>query len=100
MADDPDLMQRRQLLMARSAELRLSWSNQVQTLHRPLGVADHVRDGVQWLARNPWWPLGIVAVLVVLRPRRVLGLAGMAWSAFGVYRRVRNTMGLIGGPRR
>lgn len=84
-----DLAQRSTLLQARSQVLREDWSHQVQALRAPLGVADRARDGVQWLARNPQWPLAAVALLVVLRPRRALRLANFAWWGWGVLQRVR-----------
>jgi hypothetical protein len=84
-----DLAQRRTLLLARSQMLRDDWAHQVQALRAPLGVADRARDGVQWLARNPQWPLAAVALLVVLRPRRALRLASFAWWGWGVLKRVR-----------
>ena len=44
-----ELLQRRERLLLRSGELRQAWSQQVQVLRRPLGLADRARDGVQWL---------------------------------------------------
>lgn len=84
-----ELARRRALLLARSQILREDWSLQVQALRRPLGVADRAREGVQWLARNPQWPLAAMALLVVLRPRRAMRLAGFAWWGFQLLQRAR-----------
>lgn len=93
-----DLMARRQRLLAQSSALRAGWSLQVQALRRPLGMADRARDAVEWLVRNPQWPLAALVVVVVLRPRRVIGLAGTLWSGFTLYRRVRRTLGAVPTP--
>jgi hypothetical protein len=100
MSTDLDLNARRQLLLARSTELRLNWTSQAQALRSSFGVADRAREGVNWLVSHPQWPIGALVVLVLLKPRRVLGVAGMAWTAWGMYRRAQRTFALLGGPRR
>ena len=83
--NNDDLVLRQQLLLVRSAELRFTLSNQAQVFKRPLTVADQAQTGVQWLYRNPLWPLGALLLLVVLRPRRAILLGGRllwAWKTF------------------
>jgi hypothetical protein len=75
--------QREELLLRRQ---------QVQVLRAPLGLADQARAAVQWLARNPEWPLGVALVIVLLRPRRALRWASYAWQGFSAYRRVQRLM--------
>ena len=88
-----DLIARRAYLVARSAQLRLDWSQQVQLFRAPLGVADQGRAAVQWLARNPEWPLGAAVVIVLLRPGRVLRWSGYAWQGWSLYRRLQRVLG-------
>jgi len=94
------LMLQRGRLLVRSAQLRTQFAAQASGLRRPLGLADQARDGVRWLVRNPQWPLGALAVLVVLRPRRVLRLAGALWWGFGIAQRVRRVADTLGPQRR
>jgi len=82
----------------RSGQLRADLSLQVQGLRKPLGLADQARSALQWLARNPEWPLGAVVVLVLLRPSRALRWASYAWNGYGAYRRVQRLMSKM-GPR-
>ncbi len=85
-----ELMLRRQQLLVRSAQLRLSLADQVQVYKRPLAIANQVRSGLQWLYRNPQWPLGALMILVVLRPRRALGWGGRLWWAWRLFQRTKN----------
>ena len=92
-----ELLRRREQLLMRSSVLRDDWSRQVQALRAPLGVADQVRAGAQWLLQHPEWPIGAALVIVLLRPRRLLRWAGFAVQGYGVYRRVQR---LIARPAR
>lgn len=95
-----ELMLRRGQLLLRSTQLRAQWGKQVQGLRRPLGVADEARAGVQWLLRNPVWPLAALAVVVVLRPRRVWRLAGLGLGAFSAYQRAQGLLATMRKPGR
>lgn len=74
-----DLLVRQQRLLVRSAQLRLELADQAQVLQRPLAVADRAQSGLYWLYRNPQWPLGALALLIVVRPRRALVWGGRLW---------------------
>lgn len=87
---DPQL--RQQQLLLRSTELRVALAHQAQALEGPLAVADQVRDGARWLYRHPEWPLGALALLALLRPRRALGLASRLWSRWNTFRWVLDWM--------
>jgi hypothetical protein len=87
-----ELLRRRERLLLRSAILRQDWSQQVQLLRAPLGVADQARAATRWLVQHPEWPLGAALLLVLLRPGRVLRWASYAWQGYGVYRRVQRVM--------
>lgn len=84
LAADPRL--RQQQLLVRSAELRVTLAHQAQALEGPLAVADQARAGARWLYRHPEWPLGALALLALLRPRRALRLAGRLWSGWKTLR--------------
>lgn len=90
--DRDEVLLRRERLVLRSDQLRVTWSQQVQVLRRPLGMADKARSATQWLLQHPEWPLGVLALLVVLRPGRALRWASYAWQGYGVYRRVQRVL--------
>lgn len=96
MADRDELMRRRGELVARSRALREQWGRDAAGLKPAFGVADSLRAGVDWLFRHPEWPIGALVVVAVVRPRRVLKLAGAMWTGYGVYRQVRR---FVGAPR-
>lgn len=90
--NNDDLLLRQQRLLVRSAQLRLALDNQVQVFKAPLAVADQARNALQWLHRNPQWPLGALLVLLILRPRRTIIWSGRMWRAWKTYKRARNWM--------
>lgn len=79
---------RRGQLVARSHALRERLAHEAQPLEHPLALADRVRDGLRWLVAHPQWVVGIVAVPVLLRPRRVLGWALKLWWSWRMWRRI------------
>ena len=83
-----ELLRRREDLLLRSGRLRQDWSQQVQVLRAPLGLVDRAREAAQWLISHPEWPLGVLVVIVLLRPARAL-----RWSALCL-------AGLVGLPAR
>lgn len=93
--NNDELLLRQQRLLMRSSELRLNLADQAQVFKRPLAVADQAQAGLQWLYRNPQWPLGALLALVVLRPRRAIILGGRFWWAWGAFKRVRNWMATL-----
>jgi hypothetical protein len=90
--DRAEVLRRRERLIQRSSMLRVQWSEQVQVLRSPLGVADQARAGVQWLLQHPEWPLGVGALLIILRPGRALRWASYAFQGYGLYRRVQRVL--------
>jgi hypothetical protein len=87
-----ELLQRRERLRLRSELLRQEWSEQVQQLRRPLGLADRARAGVHWLAQHPEWPLGAAVLIVLLRPGRALRWASYGLQGYTVYRRLQRVL--------
>ena len=78
----------RPLLVARSHALRARLASEALTLQRPLALADRVRGGLHWLAAHPQWIAAVVALPVLLRPRRALGWALKMWSGWRLWRRL------------
>lgn len=93
--DRDEVLRRRERLLLRSGQLRSDWSQQVQVLRTPLGVADQARAATQWLLQHPEWPLGVATLMVVLRPGRALRWASYAWQGYGLYRRAQRAMNRV-----
>jgi hypothetical protein len=81
-----ELVLRQQRLLERSAQLRLVLADQAQVLQRPLAMADQAQSGLQWLYRNPQWPLGALALVVLVRPRRAMVWGGRFWWAWKTFK--------------
>jgi hypothetical protein len=84
-----DIVLRQQRLLARSAQLRLIFSDQTQALRKPLSWVDQARSSMAWLRQNPQWPLGAVLVLAVVRPHGAIRWAGRLWWGWQSFKRVR-----------
>jgi hypothetical protein len=80
------LLLQREALRLRSATLRVQMVQDAARLRAPLSWADSARAGSHWLRQHPQWPLAGAALLVLLRPRRVLRWAGTAWWAWRALR--------------
>lgn len=93
--NNDDLVLRQQRLLARSAELRLALTTQGQVFKAPLAVVDQAQAALQWLYRNPQWPLGALMGLVVLRPRRAILWGGRLWWSWQMLRRARKWMAVV-----
>lgn len=97
--NNDDLTVRQQQLLARSAQLRMVLADQAQVLQRPLAMADQARGGLQWLYRNPQWPLGVLALLVLVRPRRAMTWGGRLWWAWKAYKQTQHWLAKQPIPR-
>jgi hypothetical protein len=86
----------RERLLARSAQLRLELGAQSAVLRTPLAVVDQVRAGSHWLRQHPAWPLGALAVLVLLRPGRALRWSSRLLWGWQLWRRARPTVQWLG----
>ena len=82
-----ELQLRREQLGTRSTELRLMIAEHSRVLVTPLALADQVRAGVRWLRTHPEWPLGALALVVILRPRRAVRWAGSLWWGWRLWQR-------------
>lgn len=88
--NNDDLAVRQQRLLVRSAQLRLVLAEQAQALRRPLALADRVQSGLQWLYRNPQWPLGALALVIVVRPRRAMVWGGRLWWSWKTFKQAQH----------
>ena len=88
--NNDELLVRQQLLLVRSAQLRIALADQAQVFRKPLALVDQARSSLQWLYHNPQWPLGAVLILFLLRPRRTVLWGGRLWWAWTRFQRVKN----------
>lgn len=84
-----ELAARKQRLLIRSAELRVTLAHEARVLEIPLAAADQIVAGARWLRDHPAWPVGALALLVALRPRRALGWGARLWWGWGLYGKAR-----------
>lgn len=95
-----ELALRRERLLVRSAQLRTRLAQDAQILAVPLTYADRAVGAVLWLRRNPQWPLGVLAVWIVWRPRRALHWASRLWWLWGVGQRLQRLLSALAPPLR
>ena len=84
-----DLLARQNRLLKRSAALRLRATAELQQMEPALAMGDRLLQAGTWLRRNPVCLAGALAVLVVLKPRAVLGTATRAWSIWQSWQNAR-----------
>lgn len=87
--NNDELLLRQQGLVAHSTQLRDSLANQAQVFRKPLAMVDQARHSLQWLYRNPQWPLGVLLVVFLLRPRRTVVWGGRVWWAWTSFNRAK-----------
>lgn len=90
-----ELQLRQQRLLIRSTELRLQLRSDLQRLERPAAWADQFKAALLWLYQHPQWPAGVLALLLILKPRRALVWTGKLWwlwKSAGLLRRWRDTL--------
>jgi hypothetical protein len=61
----------------------------MQGLQRPAALADQLGAGLAWLYQHPQWPAGVLALLLILKPRRALAWTGKLWWLWKSARRLR-----------
>ena len=87
-----ELQVRRGELLARSRMLRERLAAESVPLQRTLSLADAARDRIHWLMARPQWLAAIVAIPVLLRPRRALGWALKLWWGWRMIGRLRGLL--------
>ncbi len=98
--NNDEILVRQQRLLVRSAQLRLSLADQTQVFRKPLALVDQARSGLQWLNRNPAWPLGALLTLLLLRPKRTLLWGGRLWWGWTTFKRTRSWVAALPVSRR
>ena len=89
-----ELQVRRSELLARSQMLRGRLAAETLPLQRTLSLADAARDRMHWLMAHPQWLAGIVAIPVLLRPRRAVSWALKLWWGWRMMGRLRGLLSL------
>ena len=84
-----ELALEKQRLLLQSGELRQRLASVGDAWRPALGLADRLREGVDWLRRHPPIVIAALAGLLVARPRAIFSLAGRAWLLLGTLRRLR-----------
>jgi len=74
-----ELQRRQQNLLIQSTGLRLQLRRDFQRLERPAARADQARAALLWLYQHPQWPAGVLALLLILKPKRALVWTGKVW---------------------
>ena len=85
-----DLAMRRQLLVARSGEVRGQLVAQSAALVPVLDWGDRARAGVQWVRRHPGVVMVVSVAVLVARPRAVWRWGMRAWSVARFVRSARS----------
>lgn len=78
---------RQQVLLQRSEQGRTALASMLGPVRQPLALADRLLSAVSWLRAHPEGLLAAVAVLAVLRPRRVWRWGLRLWSGYRLWRR-------------
>jgi hypothetical protein len=94
------LLQRRDQLVARSAQLRGELSSRAAQLAPQGLLAGGVQRASSWVQRHPEWVVGAAALLLVVRPQRAWRWGGRLLAAWQVILRARPLWQGIAGRRR
>ncbi len=93
------LLERRMVLVQRSAALRARLERDAEGLQPVFSAADRLQDAWYWLRANPLAVAAGAVVLAAWRPRRAWRLGWGAWSAWKLLQRVRAAAPLVGRLR-
>ena len=89
-----ELQVRRGELLARSRMLRGRLAAETLQLQRTLSLADAARDRFHWLMAHPQWLAAVIAIPVLLRPRRAVAWALKLWWGWRMIGRLRGLLPL------
>ena len=73
------LAQRRERLVTRAAEQRVALAQNIEPYRLPLALADRGLYALRYIRSHPEWLVGVVVLLVALRPGRVGKWLGRGW---------------------
>lgn len=85
------LAERRERLLAQAAAQRRTLAQNIEPWRIPLALADQGLTALRYIKSHPEWIVGVVAVLAVLRPRRVGKWLGRGWVSWQVLHRLRGS---------
>src|SRR6185295_12439823 len=101
MEDPIELTRRKERLIARADVQRQALGAAFCDLQRPIGVVDRAVAATRFLRAHPVLLAAIIAGLIVLRHRNVMGLAARGLAAWRAWRAVAPWLeGLVRGLRR
>lgn len=84
------LAQRREQLIADAAAQRDALVQVVNAWQKPLSIADNILFAVRYVKQRPFWLIGgAVALLTILRPRRIGRLLRHGWVTWPITRLAR-----------
>jgi hypothetical protein len=73
------LAERRERLVTRAAEQRVALAQNIEPYRMPLALADRGINALRYVKSHPEWIVGVVVLLVALRPGRVGKWLGRGW---------------------
>ena len=79
-----ELRLRRERLIARSAVQRVELARELAPLSGPIALVERGLSGIVWLRRHPVAIAVGVAVMMVIRPRRILGGVHQGMAAWRI----------------
>ncbi len=87
-----ELEVRRAELVARSRALRAETAQLSGPLSKPFATVDRIGTGIGWLLAHPGWLIAAIAIPLLLRPARAVGVAARIWAGWRVWKK---TMRLV-----
>lgn len=82
------IAERRERLVAQSAEQRRGLAQSAASWRAPLALADRAIGTLRIVKRHPGWVLGAVLVFVVLRPGRAARWGRSVWAGWQIGRKL------------
>lgn len=84
-----ELALRQQLLLTKSAELRVQIGGHFESLGPPLAVFNYVETGLRWVAGHPQWPLAALLVFLWMKPRTAWVCIQRGWWGWETYTKLK-----------
>lgn len=84
--------QRREVLLAEAATQRQRMAVYLEAFDPAAHWLERLITAVKFVLDRPVIPAGILAALIILKPRRVIKIAVLAWKALSWVRRIRSVM--------
>jgi len=88
-----DARARRATLVAEAAQQRSHLGAYIDALDPASRWIDRIVSVANYLIDRPAIPAGVIAAIMVIKPRRIFKLAVVAWKAFSWLRRLKGKFG-------